>query len=119
MPRVDFPDQLSLLPHLEGPHGTDLLRVLRLLLTAVELSGDEGLRLTKDSPLVGLARTLVGGSGAGHHTTRTAIMALRDLVWRVDSARSLLEQRLDAAGRVELAALLTTDDIHVFLNQEP
>ncbi|WP_181705308.1 hypothetical protein [Chthonobacter rhizosphaerae] len=66
-----------------------------------------------------MARTLVGGSGADHHSTRTAMMALRDLVWRVDSARALLEQRLDAAGRMELAALLTTDDIHVFLKQEP
>ncbi|WP_181702133.1 hypothetical protein [Chthonobacter albigriseus] len=98
---------------------TDVVRVLRLLLTAVEMSGEDGLRLTNDAPLVGLARTLVGGTGAYHHSSRTALMALRDLVWRVDSAKALLEQRMDAEGRAELAALLATDDIHMFLRQEP
>lgn len=123
MPRPDTADDASASPGLpfEFQHVevTDVIRVMRLLLTAVEMSGEEGLWLTNDSPLVGLARTLVGGGGANHHSSRTALMALRDLVWRVDNARVLLEPRLDPAGRAELASLLATDDIHTFLRQEP
>lgn len=123
MPRPFHPDDASARPASASDPAsvdvTDVIRVMRLLLTAVEMSGDEGLRLTNNSPLVGLARTLLGGTGTDHHSSRTALMALRDLVWRVDSARALLEPRLDAAGRAELAALLATDDIHIFLRQEP
>jgi hypothetical protein len=96
-----------------------VLRLMRLLLTAVDYAGDDGLRLTRDSAVVGLARSLVGGSGAAPHSSRTALMALRDLVWRVDTARGLIARHLDPAGRTELELLLATDDIHQFLAQEP
>ena len=96
-----------------------VLRLMRLLLTAVDYAGDEGLRLTRDSAVVGLARTLVGRNSETPHSSRTALMALRDLVWRVDTARGLISRHLDPAGRTELDLLLATDDIHEFLRQEP
>ncbi|BBE70612.1 hypothetical protein [Oharaeibacter diazotrophicus] len=95
-----------------------VLRLMRLLLTAVDYAGTDGLTLERDSALVGLVRTLVGRQGTSPHSTRTAVMALRDLVWRVDTARALLSARVDEAGRRELDVLLDTDDIHLFLRQE-
>ena len=95
-----------------------VLRLLRLLITAVDYAGADGLRLDRDSALVGLARALVGRTGTAPHSSRTAVMALRDLVWRVDTARPLLAVHLNDAGRRELDMLLTTDDIHQFLVQE-
>lgn len=95
-----------------------VLRLLRLLITAVDYAGKDGLRLDRDSALVGLARSLVGKSGVAPHSSRTAVMALRDLVWRVDTARGLIAARLDEAGRAELDLLLSTEDIHLFLRQE-
>jgi hypothetical protein len=107
----------------DTPAGADdlahVLRLMRLLLTAVDYAGDEGLRLTRDSAVVGLARSLVGRGGEAPHSSRTAVMALRDLVWRVDTARGLIARHLDPAGRTELDLLLATDDIHEFLRQEP
>jgi len=108
--------------HRPAADGDDLghvLRLMRLLLTAVDYAGADGLMLERDSALVGLVRTLVGRQGACPHSSRTAVMALRDLVWRVDTARSMLAARVDEAGRHELDVLLATDDIHLFLRQEP
>ncbi|MBH0236608.1 hypothetical protein [Methylobrevis albus] len=93
-------------------------RLLRLLLAAAEHAPDGVLTLAKDSPILSLARRAVGATADDIESTRTAMMALRDLVWRVDSARGLLEQRLDAAERAELGQLLATDDIHRFLDRE-
>ncbi len=105
-----------------GPANEDLsyvLRLMRLLITAVDYAGAEGLKLDRDSALVGLARSLVGKAGVSPHSSRTAVMALRDLVWRVDTARGLIGARLDEAGQRELDLLLATEDIHDFLRQEP
>lgn len=96
-----------------------VLRLMRLLITAVDYAGGEGLRLERDSALVCLARSIVAKTGAASHSSRTAVMALRDLVWRVDTARGLIGARLDDAGRREVDLLLATDDIHQFLRQEP
>lgn len=105
-------------PAVEAEDLGHVLRLMRLLLTAVDYAGSDGLTLERDSALVGLVRTLVGRQGICPHTTRTAVMALRDLVWRVDTARALLSARVDEDGRRELDMLLDTDDIHLFLRQE-
>lgn len=97
----------------------DLLRLLGLLVVAVDCAGPDGLRLTNGSALVALARTVIDGSARDPQATRSALMALRDLVWRVDVARSLIEPWLDEQRRGDLAALLDTDDIHAFLRREP
>ena len=48
--------------------------------------------------------------------SRTATMALRDLVWRVDTARGLLVDKVGDRARQEVEALLDTADIHAFLD---
>lgn len=106
---------------LAPPHDEDLahvLRLMRLLLTAVDYAGEEGLRLTRDSAVVALARSLVGAPGSEAHSSRTALMALRDLVWRVDTARVLISAKVSPETRDEVDTLLGTDDIHDFLAQE-
>lgn len=93
-------------------------RLMRLLLAAAEHAPDGILTLQSDAPILTLARRAVGATADDIESTRTAMMALRDLVWRVDSARGLLEQRLGEADRAEVGLLLATDDIHRFLDRE-
>ena len=93
-----------------------LLRLMQLVLASVEASGAEGCRLTRDSAVVSVARALVGEATDWSTASRTATMALRDLVWRVDTARGLLVDKVDDRTRQKVEALLDTADIHAFLD---
>lgn len=95
-----------------------VLRMMRLLLTAVDHAGACGLTLTADSALVALLRRLVGEAAGGPHSSRTALMALRDLAFRVEASRVLLAERFGPEVAREAAALLDTADIRAFLEQE-
>ncbi len=90
-----------------------LVRLLRAVQEAEANAGSE--RLTNEAAVDALARKIVAAAAGPEPGTRTALMALRDLVWRVDTARVLIEPRLEAAGFRELADLLATDDIHALL----
>lgn len=92
-----------------------MLRLMQLVLTAVDSAGADGYRLTRDSAVASLARALVGEATGGAGTGRTAMMALRDLVWRVDMARELLLGRVSAKEAKEVSSLLDTADIHAFI----
>ncbi len=107
-------------PQGEDDLRNDLARVLRLLVTAIDAAEDGAIELRRDSPLVTLARSLVFGGERVREMARTSNMALRDLVWRVDTARALLEMRCQEEDqRSELRLLLATDDIHDFLHHRP
>ena len=116
MPWTDFAQDLP--P--EEPGAPDdsgaLLRLMQLVLASVEASGAEGCRLTRDSAIVSVARALVGEATDWTAASRTATMALRDLVWRVDTARGLLVDKVGDRARQEVEALLDTADIHAFLD---
>ncbi len=92
-----------------------LLRLMQLVLAGVDASGSDGCRLTRDSAIVSVARALVGEATDWTAASRTATMALRDLVWRVDTARGLLLDKVGERARKEVEALLDTADIHAFL----
>lgn len=92
-----------------------LLRLMQLVLAGVDASGSEGCRLTRDSAIVSVARALVGEATDWTAASRTATMALRDLVWRVDTARGLLLDKVGDRARKDVEALLDTADIHAFL----
>ncbi|MCM5552423.1 hypothetical protein [Pleomorphomonas sp. NRK KF1] len=92
-----------------------LLRLMQLVLAGVDASGSEGCRLTRDSAIVSVARALVGEATEWTAASRTATMALRDLVWRVDTARGLLLDKVGDRARKDVEALLDTADIHAFL----
>lgn len=95
----------------------DAMRLARLVLAAFGRTADDPL-LTNDDALVALAAKLVRSTGSDASSARTVAMALRDLVWRVDTARGLIAARLDDAGRRELDILLATEDIHAVLRRE-
>ena len=115
MPWTDFAQDLP--P--EEPGAPDdsgaLLRLMQLVLAGVDASGSEGCRLTRDSAIVSVARALVGEATDWTSASRTATMALRDLVWRVDTARGLLLDKVGDRARQDVEALLDTADIHAFL----
>ena len=115
MPWTDFAKDLP--P--EEPGAPDdsgaLLRLMQLVLAGVDASGSEGCRLTRDSAIVSVARALVGEATDWTSASRTATMALRDLVWRVDTARGLLLDKVGDRARQDVEALLDTADIHAFL----
>jgi hypothetical protein len=90
----------------------DLRALVRLLQASAAAGGG---RLTNTSAGDDLAPDPSAAAGESGPDSRTALMALRDLVWRVDTARILIEPQLTAAGRADLAALLSTDDIHALL----
>lgn len=96
--------------------GGALLRLMQLVLASVEASGTEGCRLTRDSAIVSVARALVGEATNWSAASRTTTMALRDLVWRVDTARGLIIDKVGDRARQEVEALLDTADIHAFLD---
>lgn len=120
IPQETAPDHLPPVVDVIPDHDlAHITRLMRLLITAIDHAGDDGLLLTREDALVGLARVLVKGEPHTLHTSRTSIMALRDLVWRVDTARALITQMVAQNQRAEIAILLATDDIHEFLSQEP
>ncbi|HUG60415.1 MAG TPA: hypothetical protein VMP03_01145 [Methylomirabilota bacterium] len=94
-----------------------MLALVRLMLASGCIEPETSTLLTNETAVDGLARKLTGETGGKVAGTRTAVMALRDLVWRVDTARVLIEPRLDAAGCAELAELLSTEDIHALLRE--
>lgn len=108
-------------PDAPGPRPDDLnhvLRMMRLLLTAVDHAGENGLTLSVDSALVTVLRRLVAEATGSPHSSRTAIMALRDLAFRVEASRVLLSERFGPEVAREVAVLLDTSDIRTFLDQE-
>lgn len=97
----------------------DVLRLLRLLIARVEGSGPSGVTLSSDEPLFQIAKQMLDASPEQRASTRTALMTLRDLVWRVDSVRSMLSPHIAEPAIAEALELLDTSDIHQFLRQEP
>jgi hypothetical protein len=97
--------------------GAALVRLARLMVSTIDAAGSEGLRLTPNSAVLSLARALVGEATDKSGMVQTAVMALRDLVWRVDTARSLLAQRSSPSDRREIEQLFDTSDVHAFLTQ--
>lgn len=115
MPWTDFAQDLPP-KEPEAPDDSGaLLRLMQLVLAGVDASGSEGCRLTRDSAIVSVARALVGEATDWTSASRTATMALRDLVWRVDTARGLLLDKVGDRARQDVEALLDTADIHAFL----
>jgi hypothetical protein len=96
----------------------DVVRLLRLLVGQVE-AGSSSVTLTRDSALFRTACRLLDASPEQRETTRTALMVLRDLVWRVDSVRNVLASNAADPVVAEALSLLDTSDIHLFLRQEP
>lgn len=91
---------------------------VRVLVRLMLAGADEtlhGSRLTNEAAIDALARRLIDAARGTDGRTRTAVMALRDLVWRVDTARVLIAPKLQEIGSGELADLLATDDIHALL----
>jgi len=114
-----IPDQPSadVVRGLQDP--ADLMPLLRLFVTQVQSSGQNGVTLTANSALFQTACRILDASPAERKSTRTALMALRDLVWRVDSVRSVLASHDAEPAVAEAIELLDTSDIHQFLGQEP
>lgn len=96
----------------------DVVRLLRLLISQVE-AGSSSVTLTRDSALFHAACRLLDASPEQRETTRTALMVLHDLVWRVDSVRNVLASSAADPAVEEALGLLDTSDIHLFLRQEP
>lgn len=96
----------------------DVVRLLRLLISQVE-ANSSGVILTRDSALFHAACRILDASPGQRETTRTALMVLRDLVWRVDSVRNVLASNAADPAVSEALSLLDTSDIHLFLRQEP
>jgi hypothetical protein len=96
-----------------------MMRLLRLLVAQAERAGSTGVMLTRDGALHQTARRMLDASPEERGTTRTAWMALRDLVWRFDSVRSMLSPHAAEPAVAGALRLRGTSDIHLFLRQEP
>jgi hypothetical protein len=97
----------------------DTVRLLRLLVAEVQRAGPAGFTLTAESALFQTACRMLDATPAERESTRTALMVLRDLVWRVDSVRNDLSRFSVDSKIAEALSLLDTADIHFFLRQEP
>jgi hypothetical protein len=101
------------------PEQADIKRLLRLLVTQIECAGESGVKLTADAALYRAALRTLEATPEMRASTRTALMALRDLAWRVDSVRFVLSAHSTDPEVAEALSLLDTSDIHMFLRQEP
>ncbi|MFC4172716.1 hypothetical protein ACFOYU_11685 [Microvirga sp. GCM10011540] len=97
------------------PEPVSTVYFMRLMLALVDLAGEEGLHLTADSPLVEQARSLLENSPS---TPPSTAAALRDLVWRIDTARYLFDD-LTSLQYEQLFELLDTTHARRSLGQEP
>lgn len=97
----------------------DIVRLLRVLVADVEAAGPSGVQLTTGSAVFRIARQILDASPEQRASTRTALMTLRDLVWRVDTVRSVLSSDSSEPAISEALNWLDTADIHLFLRQEP
>lgn len=97
----------------------DIVRLLRILFADVEAAGPSGVQLTTGSAVFHIARQMLDASPEQRASTRTALMTLRDLVWRVDTVRSVLSSYSSEPAIGEALSWLDTSDIHLFLRQEP
>lgn len=97
----------------------DGLRLIRLFLHEVEASGPIGARLTPDSPLISVARQLLDAGPTERAANRTALMLLRDVTWRMESALHLVKETVAEPESSALVELLDTTEIRAFLKQEP
>jgi hypothetical protein len=115
----DGPTAPSLPPSTPGEaEAGSAIADVRVLVRLMLAGADEtlhGSRLTNEAAIDALARRLIEAARGTDGRTRTAVMALRDLVWRVDTARVLIAPKLQEIGSGELADLLATDDIHALL----
>lgn len=100
-------------------HRADCLRVMRFFVAEVMQAGPEGTVISTRSALFQIACRMLNDGPDERGSTRTALMALRDLVWRVDSVRSVLATHEAEPALTEALKLLDTSDIHLFLKQEP
>lgn len=96
----------------------DIVRLLRLLVGQVEAT-PSGVVLTRESVVYRAVCGLLDATPEQRAATRTAIMILRDLLWRADTVRSMLESRMNDPAIAEAVSLLETADVHQFLRQEP
>lgn len=96
----------------------DVMRLLRLLIGQVE-AGSSDVVLTRESAMYQAACRLLDATPEHRAATRTAIMALRDLLWRVDTVRSILESHTNDPTIAEAVRWLETSDVHQFMRQEP
>ena len=96
-----------------------MMRLLRPLVAQAERAGSTGVMLTRDGALLHAARRMLEASPEERAGTRTAWMALRDLVWRFDLVRSMLSPHAAEPAVAGALRLLGTSDIHLFLRHEP
>lgn len=104
---------------LRGQAVADVIRSLRLLFAEIEASPSGCATLERGHAIYRVAERLFYADANGRASNRTAVMTLRDLVWRVDSVRYVLAERLGADEGAALLCLLDTTDVHDFLRQEP
>lgn len=94
----------------------DIGAVLAEILEEVESRGNEGHWLSRASPLVARARlALLNARHRGQNEAPIMEVALRDLVWRVEHAKTLLECTELLPSREEISEILDTADSRVAL----
>jgi hypothetical protein len=112
-------DQPSPVASLRLQDAADMMRRLRLFVAQVQSARPTSITRTANSAFFQTACRILDASPTERESTRTALMALRDIVWRVDSVRSVRVSHDAEPPIAEANKLLDTSDIHLFLRQEP
>jgi hypothetical protein len=99
-----------------GQRVADVMRLPRLVAAQVESAGSDGARLAAANGLLQAARRIPDASPEQGASAR---MPVRDLVWRVDSARFVRFAHGAETAIAEAVNLPDTSDIHLLLRQEP
>ncbi|WP_127144029.1 hypothetical protein [Pelagibacterium montanilacus] len=82
------------------------LALLRQLISAAEQSPQQQTCLSTDSLIYSVARKIIDDDEGHRRVQQTALMALRDLIWRIDTAKFLLRDAAKTRQIQELSEIL-------------
>lgn len=101
--------------NLDRAPGDEALTLLRQIVEVVDQSPDGRANLSADSLTFSVARRILDSKERHVEIERTALMALRDLVWRIDTAKFFLRDAAKTQKDRELTdmvlEILDTSDI--------
>lgn len=101
----------------------EAIELLRKIIEAVDNAPGGRAQLASDSLTCSVARRILAEDESELETERTALMALRDLIWRIDTAKFFLRDATKAKPDQDLAEMvieiLDTSDMDALVRGGP
>lgn len=97
--------------------GREAIMLLGLIVRTVEESPEGAVRLSRESATLGVARRIVDAGNGFVGPDQRLLAALRDLVWRIDTAKAVARANTGSQSGVGALELLETGDIAALIDE--